>query len=264
MAEYSVYRITWSQDPRKFTMKYPYKIIVFIVLGCMLFMLFNIRNKNNAVNKNKSTDPLMEIPRSSNGELFTNKTGAKIVNESKWEISNIVKNISTTLPNKYLVRVYQKDKPVDEMDFIQRQSKVVMNSTIELPQQKRCAVIGNSGILLNSGCGDEINSHNFVIRCNIPAISEFTRDVGYKTNMMIVYQKTALELYNFSTNGSMPEDFRRRCQDLNDSIIWYPGVFSSRIRNVWKTNLNYLRSTLHIPAIFAYTTDTDLTSTVKR
>ncbi|XP_006824351.1 CMP-N-acetylneuraminate-poly-alpha-2,8-sialyltransferase-like [Saccoglossus kowalevskii] len=52
-----------------------------------------------------------------------------------------------------------------------------------IPRQKTCAVVGNSGILLNSSCGDEINSNDFVIRCNIPEIEGFSRDVGNKTNV---------------------------------------------------------------------------------
>ncbi|XP_020597374.1 sialyltransferase-like protein 1 [Phalaenopsis equestris] len=49
-----------------------------------------------------------------------------------------------------------------------------------------CAVVGNSGILLNSNHGDLIDGHDLVIRLNNARIHGFHRNVGSKTNLSFV------------------------------------------------------------------------------
>lgn len=49
-----------------------------------------------------------------------------------------------------------------------------------------CAVVGNSGILLNSNYGDLIDSHEMVIRLNNARIERFEQHVGSKTSLSFV------------------------------------------------------------------------------
>ena len=41
-------------------------------------------------------------------------------------------------------------------------------------QQETCAVVGNSGVLLNSRCGRDIDAHDFVIRANLKPIQNYS------------------------------------------------------------------------------------------
>ncbi|KAJ4924893.1 hypothetical protein JOQ06_003842 [Pogonophryne albipinna] len=60
----------------------------------------------------------------------------------------------------------------------------VQENPLQLPL-KKCAVVGNGGILRNSKCGRDIDQADFVLRCNLPPLSkDYVEDVGTKTHMV--------------------------------------------------------------------------------
>ncbi|XP_019617628.1 PREDICTED: alpha-2,8-sialyltransferase 8B-like [Branchiostoma belcheri] len=83
-----------------------------------------------------------------------------------------------------------------------------------------CAVVGNSGVLLGSHCGNEIDSRDYVIRMDIPVVKGYESDVGRRTSMTI---------FNLSTPKRLQSSARlkNRTQD----------VYESRLRNLRGTAL---------------------------
>lgn len=64
-----------------------------------------------------------------------------------------------------------------------------------LPSRCRtCAVVGNSGKLRQSGNGNLINSHEFVIRMNKAVTRGFEKDVGNRTTHHILYPESAIDI----------------------------------------------------------------------
>nr|KAF6491138.1 ST8 alpha-N-acetyl-neuraminide alpha-2,8-sialyltransferase 4 [Molossus molossus] len=87
---------------------------------------------------------------------------------------------------------------------------------------KTCAVVGNSGILLDSECGKEIDSHDFVIRCNLAPVVEFAADVGTKSDFITMNPSVVQRAFGGFRNESDREKFVHRLSMLNDSVLWIP------------------------------------------
>uniref|UniRef100_A0A3B4ALA0 Uncharacterized protein n=1 Tax=Periophthalmus magnuspinnatus TaxID=409849 RepID=A0A3B4ALA0_9GOBI len=84
-----------------------------------------------------------------------------------------------------------------------------------------CAVVGNGGILVNSSCGEAIDSAQFVIRCNLPPLDKgFGKHVGRKTNIVTANPTIIVKKY-----GSLQHRRRQFVDDVSiygDSLMFLP------------------------------------------
>ncbi|XP_006820536.1 CMP-N-acetylneuraminate-poly-alpha-2,8-sialyltransferase-like [Saccoglossus kowalevskii] len=122
-----------------------------------------------------------------------------------------------------------------------------------IPRQKTCAVVGNSGILLNSSCGDEINSNDFVVRCNIPEIEGFSRDVGNKTNVTNINLTRVKDIHQYAKKNSDSPNFIDNFRYLNNTILWTLGSSRTKRTKNLVYSVKYLKSKFNLNFQVAYT-----------
>ncbi|XP_038062133.1 CMP-N-acetylneuraminate-poly-alpha-2,8-sialyltransferase-like [Patiria miniata] len=159
------------------------------------------------------------------------------------------------VPLDLAIFVYKNDTPTDNMTFnlqkynpvvhIARESNTSHESSVLdvercnleehfpgvelIPRQTSCAVIGNSGILNNSSCGDYINSHDFVIRANMGLIKGYESDVGKKSSLnafnrglLTAYGNAFLKSKEIAEKPEILLRFLEHIRTLKESILWYP------------------------------------------
>ncbi|NXI06030.1 SIA8E sialyltransferase, partial [Pachycephala philippinensis] len=98
-------------------------------------------------------------------------------------------------------------------------------------QFKRCAVVGNGGILKNSRCGREIDSADFVFRCNLPPISEkYFMDVGVKTDVVTVNPSIITERFHKLEKWRKP--FYDVLQVYENASVLLPAFYNTRNTDV--------------------------------
>ncbi|KAJ8040126.1 Alpha-2,8-sialyltransferase 8F [Holothuria leucospilota] len=104
---------------------------------------------------------------------------------------------------------------------------------------RRCSVIGNSGIILGSNCGKEIDEADFVFRCNAAPIPPFTADAGKKSNLTSFNPSIFTNRYN---HLKKEENFTQFLEDMRvyNGYIW-GACFSTSgyIKECLRTLQNY-------------------------
>ncbi|XP_066263992.1 CMP-N-acetylneuraminate-poly-alpha-2,8-sialyltransferase-like [Branchiostoma lanceolatum] len=120
---------------------------------------------------------------------------------------------------------------------------------------RSCAVVGNSGILLDSGCGPQIDSADFVFRSNLAAIEGFENDVGTKSNFTTMNPSVLNHDYKGcrenSTSGAC-EMFVKRLRLIQDQILHISAFTTVNGRqDVELTNSMILEHHLPIKASYA-------------
>ncbi|KAI8514042.1 hypothetical protein Bbelb_083660 [Branchiostoma belcheri] len=81
-----------------------------------------------------------------------------------------------------------------------------------------CALVGNSGILLNGSCGHEIDTHDFVIRFNLGPLQDSWKDVGRNVNMTVVNQVIVRKLFLMFRENKTSE-FLDLLRPFNNSVL---------------------------------------------
>ncbi|XP_077202836.1 alpha-2,8-sialyltransferase 8E isoform X2 [Paroedura picta] len=98
-------------------------------------------------------------------------------------------------------------------------------------QFKKCAVVGNGGILKNSRCGQEIDRADFVFRCNLPPISEkYAVDVGVKTDIVTVNPSIITERFHKLEKWRKP--FYEVLQAYENASVLLPAFYNTRNTDV--------------------------------
>ncbi|XP_036004732.1 alpha-N-acetylneuraminide alpha-2,8-sialyltransferase [Fundulus heteroclitus] len=121
------------------------------------------------------------------GEVWKkNQTGIDLYRNLLTECCNPRWMFAVTKENSPIGKVLWYDGELYHSHVVNNETYplFVQSSPLKLPL-KKCAVVGNGGILRHSKCGREIDQSDFIMRCNLPPLTkEFVEDVGTRTHLV--------------------------------------------------------------------------------
>ncbi|XP_078606502.1 CMP-N-acetylneuraminate-poly-alpha-2,8-sialyltransferase-like isoform X2 [Branchiostoma floridae x Branchiostoma japonicum] len=101
-----------------------------------------------------------------------------------------------------------------------------------------CSVVGNAGSLIDSRCGRQIDSSDYVIRCNLPPVGgEYAMDVGKKTDFLSVNPSLFQTVYKKFKNGTYEEKFIRDVKEYGLSVLYtHPFRLSKQVKTCFRAH----------------------------
>eukprot|EP00057_Strongylocentrotus_purpuratus_P007258 XP_011661732.1 PREDICTED: CMP-N-acetylneuraminate-poly-alpha-2,8-sialyltransferase-like [Strongylocentrotus purpuratus] len=142
-----------------------------------------------------------------------------VVNETA--AAEIRRKVSKTVSRCQAMQIVRSNVPDNGIVFESTLQNVrERNQSDCVPLYDSCAIVGNSGILLDSECGDVIDSADYVIRNNMAITDErFVKDVGMRIdamtiNLQLIYSLTICT--NVHKGGKLPP--RTTCESLMERM----------------------------------------------
>ncbi|XP_035255178.1 alpha-2,8-sialyltransferase 8F-like [Anguilla anguilla] len=147
-------------------------------------------------------------------------------NKFRSQLSSRCRGVSTAI-------VTQNNTPLDSKIYYDGEKRKPLQVTPKLYSTfakeqpfenvtwKTCAVVGNGGILVNSSCGEAIDSAHFVFRCNLPPLDKaYQKDVGNKTNLVTANPSILIEKFEGLMEYRRP--FVESLSDYGEALLLLP------------------------------------------
>uniref|UniRef100_A0ABM0GUJ6 Alpha-N-acetylneuraminide alpha-2,8-sialyltransferase-like n=1 Tax=Saccoglossus kowalevskii TaxID=10224 RepID=A0ABM0GUJ6_SACKO len=87
---------------------------------------------------------------------------------------------------------------------------------------KKCSVVGSSGILLGSMCGQQIDDSDFVVRLNLPGVYNYRKDVGSRTDLVSCNPTILKSTYSGLQTREARQSFIEALKEYGNASIYLP------------------------------------------
>ncbi|XP_038053538.1 alpha-2,8-sialyltransferase 8E-like [Patiria miniata] len=94
-------------------------------------------------------------------------------------------------------------------------------------RHRTCSVVGSSGVLNGSRCGNLIDKANFVLRFNLAYVKGYEADVGIKTHFTTLNPSLVYKRFNRLRTKQNYADFEEVLKQFKGSQLWLPAFAST-------------------------------------